>query len=68
MKQYISHKEVQAEPMNRVEAELAGLVRDMNTVVDGVPEDGYHVVYADGYESWSPKEAFDKGYTLKEIK
>lgn len=25
---------------------------------------GYYVVYEDGYESWSPKEAFESGYTL----
>ena len=25
---------------------------------------GYYVVYDDGYESFSPKEAFEAGYTL----
>lgn len=25
---------------------------------------GYYVVYEDGYKSWSPVEAFEKGYTL----
>lgn len=24
---------------------------------------GYYVVYADGYKSWSPAEAFEDGYT-----
>jgi len=24
---------------------------------------GYYVVYADGYTSWSPVEAFEEGYT-----
>lgn len=24
---------------------------------------GYYVVYADGYKSWSPSEAFESGYT-----
>ncbi len=24
---------------------------------------GYFVVYEDGYQSWSPAEAFDSGYT-----
>jgi len=24
---------------------------------------GYYVVYEDGYESWSPAEAFEAGYT-----
>ena len=27
---------------------------------------GYYVVYADGYKSWSPAEAFEAGYTLIE--
>ena len=27
---------------------------------------GYHVRYPDGYESWSPAEAFEEGYTLVE--
>lgn len=25
---------------------------------------GYLVVYEDGYESWSPADAFEQGYTL----
>jgi hypothetical protein len=24
---------------------------------------GYYVVYADGYKSWSPSDAFEEGYT-----
>lgn len=24
---------------------------------------GYYVVYADGYQSWSPTKAFEEGYT-----
>lgn len=32
---------------------------------DGQVSDlGYYVLYADGYESWSPSEAFESGYTL----
>ena len=27
---------------------------------------GYYVKYEDGYESWSPAEAFEEGYTLVE--
>ena len=27
---------------------------------DGKP--GYHVVYEDGYESWSPKDVFERAY------
>lgn len=29
---------------------------------DGGLSGGYFVVYADGYESWSPKAAFEEGY------
>ena len=25
---------------------------------------GYFITYEDGYKSWSPAEAFEKGYTL----
>lgn len=28
---------------------------------------GYYVVYADGYKSWSPAEAFEAGYTKIEL-
>lgn len=27
------------------------------------PVGGYYVLYEDGFESWSPAEAFEKGYT-----
>ena len=27
---------------------------------------GYYVVYEDGYESWSPADAFESGYTKVE--
>ena len=61
LKIYTSHKKVQAEPMNRKEAEKKGLVRDKEP--DNIEdEEGYRVVYKDGYESWSPKEAFEDGY------
>lgn len=29
----------------------------------GAEEGGYYVLYEDGYESWSPAEAFEEGYT-----
>lgn len=29
-------------------------------------KDGYKVVYEDGYESWSPKDVFEKAYKLAE--
>lgn len=27
-------------------------------------DEGYYVVYDDGYASWSPSKAFEDGYTL----
>lgn len=30
--------------------------------VMGDCHDGYYVVYEDGYESWSPKDVFEKAY------
>jgi hypothetical protein len=61
MKQYQSIKKVYAEPMNRLQAELKGLVRD----VKDESEEGYIVIYDNDYTSWSPKEVFESGY--KEI-
>ena len=66
MRQYICTKTVWAEPMSRKEAEKRGLVRDVEP--DNVPDEpGYHVLYKDGYQSWSPKEAFEDGYVSNEI-
>jgi len=62
METYVSHKEVQVEPMLRSTAQELGLCRDFSAI----DEDGYKVIYADGYTSWSPKEPFEDGYTLKE--
>lgn len=68
MKQYIGTKVVQAEPAFRVSA------GDFKNVIHpktyAVPEDragqtwedGYKVVYPDGYVSWSPKEVFEAVY------
>lgn len=60
MKQYIGTKMIQAEPAYRADGKIypasGPYPRSMNL------ESGYHVRYADGYESWSPKEAFEKAY------
>ena len=68
MKNYIGIKMVQAEPAFRVSA------GDFKNVIYpkayAVPEDrtgqtweeGYKVVYPDGYVSWSPKEVFEEAY------
>jgi hypothetical protein len=60
MKTYIGTKVLSAEPMTRGEYnELRGW-----TPPEGEDQDvaGYHVVYPDGYESWSPQDAFEEAY------
>ncbi|MDY4509375.1 MAG: DUF2829 domain-containing protein [Candidatus Faecousia sp.] len=60
MKQYIGTKIIQAEPAYRVDGKV--FVK-ANIVPSGVHiEDGYKVVYPDGYESWSPKDVFEAAY------
>ena len=60
MKQYIGTELIQAEPAYRIDGKIylkSGPVpRVMNR------EDGYKVVYQDGYESWSPKDVFEAAY------
>ena len=60
MKKYIGTKLIEAEKMLKcVYNQTRG--RD----VPGDPEeDGYLVRYQDSYESWSPKEVFDKAYLV----
>ena len=65
MKQYIGTKMVQAEPAWRVttldDRKFVMLKREPGGF-SGTIEDGYKVVYPDGYESWSPKDVFDAAY------
>ena len=76
MKQYIGTKIIEAEPAYRC-MDGHGHI----TITDDLPvafpnfpsvEDGYRVRYADGYVSWSPKEAFERAYlpleTNKELR
>ena len=62
MKKYRCIKEVMAEPQKLTE-EMAVRVKGSSSKVG---DDGYKVVYEDGYESWSPKDVFEKGYILIE--
>lgn len=52
MMQYIGTKLIEAEP--------CAAWKDTETHKVGEP--GYHVRYADGYESWSPKDVFERAY------
>ncbi|MCT4632800.1 MAG: hypothetical protein N4A76_08690 [Firmicutes bacterium] len=60
MRKYRCFKIVEAQPMDRLEAEELGLVRDKT----GVLEKGYHVVYFKDYESWTPAVPFEERYRL----
>lgn len=68
MKTYIGTKIIQAEPAFRVSNENFTNVIHPKTYA--IPEDrtgqtwedGYKVVYPDGYVSWSPKDVFEAAY------
>lgn len=61
MEHFIGIKEIDAKPMTRGEYNE---YRGWTIPVDENPADeGYLVKYPDGYESWSPKEVFEKAYT-----
>lgn len=60
MKDYIGVKVVAAEPMSRGEYNE---YRGWKILSDENPEDeGYHIRYSDGYESWCPKKQFNEAY------
>lgn len=59
MQSYIGTKILHAEPMTYGEFyKTQG--RPVTTMDPEKP--GYHVIYPDGYESWSPKEVFEDSY------
>ena len=72
MKKYIGCKMVEAEPCCKVTTKVRGgkcntsFVLPSETKTGGSEivkiEDGYKVRYADGYESWSPKDVFEEAY------
>ena len=64
MKKYIGTKEVQAEPMNEFKAVELGYARPNTDNHEW--RGGYHVVYPDGYHSWSPKNVFESSYKCSE--
>jgi len=59
LEKYIGVKIVKATPMTHNDASKKGWTRDGIATLD---EDGYKVVYPDGYISWSPKSAFEEAY------
>ena len=78
MKQYIGTKIVEAEPATLYELKEGGhfLKKDSEEWTKEnaqIPElssskrEGYAVRYADGYESWSPKDVFELAYLPVEV-
>ena len=75
MNRYKSHKEVEAFKITGIsELSTQGMTRllggsDVMVVAQNYMDKhkpqvgGYYVRYADGYESWSPADAFEGGYT-----
>lgn len=61
MKQYIGTKIVEGEPAYRVDGKVVTLAENKAPCGYKV-ERGYKVRYADGYESFSPKEVFEEAY------
>lgn len=60
MENYLGIKLLKAEPMNR----FAFLNKVKNEDIPQNEEDqpGYHVLYPDGYHSWSPENVFNEAY------
>lgn len=65
MKKYIGTRQIEAEPMTMGEA-YAFLLLQAGRVPreNEMSNDGYHVRYEDGHESWSPADVFEKAYKL----
>lgn len=71
MQKYIGTKTVSAEPMNELEAYEKKYARSYSVSGSYLgPRQGYHVQYSnpDGttYDSWSPKDVFEKAYKVAE--
>lgn len=64
MKKYIGTKTVSATPAWRIGGKVYPKDGTVPRSMD--KEDGYKVVYEDGYESWRPKEVFEKAYKIAE--
>ena len=60
MRQYIGTKLIEAEPANRVDGKIQPA--DWPVPNDATVEEGYKVRYPDGYESWSPRDVFERAY------
>lgn len=61
MKTYIGTKIIEAAPAIRKGGEVYEKDQPIPKSMDPV-EEGYKVRYQDGYESWSPKDVFERSY------
>lgn len=59
MKVFVGTKIVMAAPMSDKEFQ-SYVGREIMT--HDFPKEGYKVIYEDGYESWAPKEVFERCY------
>lgn len=62
---YVGTKTIKAVPMNITDAEKV-LGKSITPAKAEYSGDGYLVEYEDGYQSWSPKEVFEKAYKKAE--
>lgn len=60
MHRYIGTKMIEAEPAYRIDGKIYPESGPVPKVMNR--EKGYKVRYEDGYESWSPKDVFEKAY------
>ena len=68
LRTYTGKKTVKAIRMGAGEAKRNGAAITEETVLNNIGNDGYLVMYPDGYRSWSPKKVFDEAYRLSETK
>ena len=62
MKKYIGFKMIEAKEMTKNEWYTHKTGLPVNKEYTVKEENGYLVKYADGYESWSPADVFEKAY------
>lgn len=62
MERYIGVKVVHAEPAFKINGRVYLKNWPIPIHEEEECEDGYKVVYPDGYESWSPKDVFEEAY------
>ena len=67
MKKYIGTKVIDAAPAWRIDGKVYLKDEPQPDAKKSSFEDGYKVIYEGGYESWSPKDVFEKAYHEVEV-